>query len=34
MKANRVLIASNVKMGTLVAKTLMKLEQQNVRNTG
>ena len=34
VKANRILIASNVKMGTLVAKELMELERQSVRNTG
>jgi pseudouridine-5'-phosphate glycosidase/pseudouridine kinase len=34
VKANRALIVSNVKMGTLVAKELMELERQNVRNTG
>lgn len=34
VKANRVLIASNVKMGTLVAKILVELEQQNIRTTG
>jgi len=34
VKANRALIASNVKMGTFVAKELMKLEQQNIGKIG